>query len=391
MEKKLKVLEVLDCYRPSVDGPILCIENYAKCLSEDHNVEVELMVPKYPKYKDSSNFKIHRIFSIVGVDKYRTPLPMFSRKARKIFKENKYDLIHIHSPFTMGKFAAKMAKKYNIPCVCTVHTKYKSDFERKLKSKLMQDFMMRYILKTMNLSTRLLTVSDGAKETLKEYGYQKSIEVVRNGTDLKYPENPQKLIADVNEKYNLHNENMVFLFVGRIVENKNIDFSLRALKLLREKNPNFKFLIVGTGIYEKKLKKLVEEYNLKENVIFTGLISNRNELSGIFLRSDLFLFPSTFDTFGLVSLEAATMKTPSFVLENTCASECIQDGFNGFVGPENEQVWAEKLEQCLKNKMMIENMKENAYKTIYKSWNTITNEIYEIYLDTIENYKKETK
>lgn len=387
-DKKLKILEVLDCYYPSIDGPVNAITHCTKNLIENHNADVEVLVPSYPKYKDNQPFVVHRTFSIPATEGYRTPAPIFSRKARKIFKKNKYDIVHIHSPFTLGKFAAKMARKYKIPCVCTVHTKYKNDFERKLKSKFLQNFMMNYILKTMNLADRLLTVSEGAKKELVSYGYKKEIGVLRNGTDLTYPSNPEELIEMVNEKYNLAIENMIFLFVGRLVENKNIDFSLKVLKILKERNYNFKFIIVGSGPYENNLKQTIKEYNLNENVIFTGLIKDRTELSGLYLRSDMFLFPSSFDTFGLVALEAATMKTPSFMVKNTCASEVIINNENGFAEIEDENVWADKLEKCFKDKSLITNLKENSYKTIYKSWGDITKELYDIYLDTIEKYKE---
>lgn len=384
MKNKLKILLVLDCYRPNIDGPVLCIDNYAKCLSEKHNCEVDIMVPSYPKYKDEEGSRIYRIFSIKGTEGYRTPLPIFSKKARKIFKQNKYDIVHINSPFTLGRFAAKMAKKYKIPCVCTVHTQYKSDFERKLKCKFLQNFMLKYVVKTMHMSDKLLTVSEGAKEAMRSYGVTKEIEVLRNGTDLLYPSNDKELVELVNKKYNLANEEMLFLFVGRLVENKNIHFSLKVLKILKEKGyNNFKFIIVGSGPYENGLKKLIQEYNLNDNVIFTGLVRDRSELSGLYLRSDLFMFPSTFDTFGLVVLEAATMKTPTFVVKGSCAGECIINDVNGFAEIEDENVWAEKLEKCIKDKSIITNLSENAYKTIYQSWYDITAQLYNIYLDVL--------
>lgn len=387
MKKKLRVLEVLDCYFPSIDGPVQCVSNYANCLIKN-NCDVEVLVPHYPKYKDNQQFKVHRIFSIKGADGYRTPLPIFSKKARKVFKNGNFDIVHVHSPFTLGRFACKMAKKYKIPVVLTVHTKYKSDFERTLKSKFLQNFMMKYILKTMNMSDLLLTVSNGAKQEIINYGYTKDIQVVRNGTDFSYPNNASELKNYVDKKYNLTNENMVFLFVGRIVKNKNIDFSLQVLKVLKEKGYNFKFVIVGDGEYKKELEKTIENFNLTENIIFTGKIYDRQELSGLYLRSDLFLFPSTFDTFGIVALESATMKTPAFMIKDSCASEVVVDGFNGFTEVEDVNKWVNKLEKCFEDKSLITNMKENCYNTIYQSWTDITDQIYQIYIEIINKNKQ---
>lgn len=219
----MKILQTLDCYYPKFDGPTNVITNYGKSLKKVKNAEVDVYVPRFPKYKDDQPFKVVRVKSVRSADGYYQGMPGIDGKLKKTLKENKYDVIHIHSPFTMGRFFARYGKKHGIPTVFTFHTKFKEDFVRILHAKPLVGFMMRYIMTTINACDHVLTVSDGAAEVLRSYGYKKEITVIRNGTDLVYPANAAELAAQVEEKHALAGQKNVFLSVGRIVENKRLD------------------------------------------------------------------------------------------------------------------------------------------------------------------------
>lgn len=390
MEKKLKVLEVLDCYYPSIDGPILVLQNLCENFVKSGKVDVEIMVPKYPKYKDNQPFKVHRIGpSILGPEKYYVAIPNISAKAHKIFKEKKYDIIHCHTPFTLASYALRKARKLGIPTLLTVHTRYRDDFERKMKTKLGVNFMMNYQMKVMNYAEHMSTVSDGAAQTIHEYGYKGPIEVFRNGTDLKYPDNAEELVKGINEKYDIKPDERVFIFCGRVVSNKNIDTSIDALKIIKDKGYSFKFMIIGEGTHLEHLKKKAKDLGMQNEIIFTGRIADRNELSAHYLRGDLFLFPSVSDTAGLVVLEAAALKVPSLVIKNSGAAEVITDGVNGLLAEENTpQSMAEQIEKVFTNNKFIASLKENAKQQIAIPWEKVADNMYHRYLEIIEEYKQ---
>ena len=373
----MKVLEVLDSFYPQIDGPINCIVNIAKTLNNKNLADVDLLVPKYKKEVDVEGVNIFRCPTVKGPEGYMMCLPQLDKSIKKLIRN--YDLIHVHSPFPLGRYAINVAKKYNIPTLFTIHTKYKSDFERVLKSKALQNFMLRYIMQPVNKSDYVLSVSNGASETLKEYGYKgKNIFVIRNGTDMKPCPSNEKIEKELIEKYDLK-DNVVFLFVGRIVENKNIQFSLDVLRKMKEKFDKFKFLIVGSGNYEDKLKKLVEEYNLQNNVVFVGKIVDRDVLASFYKVADLFLFPSTFDTCGIVVIEAAANKLASVLIENSCASELVENGKNGLTFPENLSVWAEELLKIVHLKSKMKSLGEEAFNSVYFKWEDVAVKYYEFY------------
>ncbi len=373
----MKVLEVLDSFYPQIDGPINCIVNIAKTLNNKNLADVDLLVPKYKKEVNVEGVNIFRCPTVKGPEGYMMCLPQLDKSIKKLIRN--YDLIHVHSPFPLGRYAINVAKKYNIPTLFTIHTKYKSDFERVLKSKALQNFMLRYIMQPVNKSDYVLSVSNGASETLKEYGYKgKNIFVIRNGTDMKPCPSNEKIEKELIEKYDLK-DNVVFLFVGRIVENKNIQFSLDVLRKMKEKFDKFKFLIVGSGNYEDKLKNLVEEYNLQNNVVFVGKVIDRDVLASFYKVADLFLFPSTFDTCGIVVIEAAANKLASVLIENSCASELVENGKNGLTFPENSSVWAEELLKIVHLKSKMKSLGEEAFNSVYFKWEDVAVKYYEFY------------
>ena len=381
MGKKMKVLEVLDTFYPNVDGPVNAIVNIAKSLNNSGKAEVELMVPDYPEERVVvENVVIHRAPFLPGPEGYNAAIPWLTGKVRKLLKEGQYDIIHAHSPFTLGKYVIDWAKILKIPSILTIHTKYKDDFERILKLKLFQDFMMNYIKGVINKADYVTSVSNGAAEVVKSYGYKgTNIEVIRNGTDLV----PRKISADkiseIKREYNLENY-FVFLFVGRLVSVKNVQFSLDVLaKIKKNGQKNFKFLIVGSGEYLGELKAKTDELGLADNVVFTGKILDRDKLAAIYSCADLFLFPSDFDTCGIVVIEAASFKLPCAVLKDSCPAERIVDNKNGLIINQSVDDWAEKISSFMPKRAELAKMGENALETLYVSWEKIAEEYLAFY------------
>ena len=375
----MKILQTLDCYYPKFDGPTNVITNYGKSLKKVKNAEVDVYVPRFPKYKDDQPFKVVRVKSVRSADGYYQGMPGIDGKLKKTLKENKYDVIHIHSPFTMGRFFARYGKKHGIPTVFTFHTKFKEDFVRILHAKPLVGFMMRYIMTTINACDHVLTVSDGAAEVLRSYGYKKEITVIRNGTDLVYPANAAELAAQVEEKHALAGQKNVFLSVGRIVENKRLDLVLDALKIVKERGVDFRFLVVGDGSYKEKLENKAKDLALADRVIFTGKVMDRALLSGYYLRSDLCMFPSTFDTASLAPIEAAALKLPSLMTRGWSTAEIVTENRNGFLAGDTAESWADEICRIVTDENLLTQAKENCYREVYRTWDDVCGEVYDFY------------
>lgn len=248
---------------------------------------------------------------ILGTD-YDLSIPRLDRKFLKQLKNSNLDLVHIHSPFSMGKVGVKYAQKHNIPCVASMHSQYKQDFYKATKSKLITKMMLKGIVKVFNACDECWTVVDGAIEVFRGYGIRRQIKVFPNATDMIFYDDDAEL-QELRDKYNIQKDEKTLLFVGRIVAIKNIFFIEESLKKLKEKNFKFKMIFVGTGPDEDKLKQEIEKNDLQDCVIMAGYVS-REDLIKHYRIADLFLFPSLYDTNSLVPIEAASQKTPTLFL-----------------------------------------------------------------------------
>ena len=270
--EKLNVGLFIDTWYPMVDGVIMVVDNYAKRLAEFCNVTVFTVKPTKKTNKNYPYKVVQcKTTKFIGLD-YDLPWPDFDEKFKKEIKNSNLDIVHIHSPFFVGSMGVKYAKKHNIPVVATMHSQFEKDFQRAVNFKPIVKSLLKRIMKVFNKCDEYYGVNAKISEIFKEYGANHLPLVQRNGTDLLPVENEEKALALVNEKYNIKQDENVFLFVGRINKLKNVFFIVEALSKLKDKN--FKMLFVGEGQDLEQLKAYVEELSLQDNIIFTGKIIN---------------------------------------------------------------------------------------------------------------------
>lgn len=146
-------------------------------------------------------------------------------------------------------------------------------------------------------------------------------------------------------------------------------------------------VFVGEGADGAEIRSYAEEQKLSDRCFFTGAISDREIIRAWYGRSDLFLFPSTFDTNGLVVREAAASGTATVMIRNSCASEGVGDGRNGFCIEENAAAMAAKLEELCRAPKVMQVVGENAQRELYVSWETAVQRAMARYEVVIDNYR----
>lgn len=389
----IKICEFVDTYYPTVDGAITVVKHYCEMLNR--KVTCKIAAPKASKkdgYVDNESFEVIRCASIDAPEKYRSAMPGIDGEFIDKIVQEKFDIIHAQTPFAMGRFAIKIGKKYKIPVVATLHTQYHLDFERVLKgNKALTKFMVNYIAKVYKNADSVWTVSNKACEFLRDYGYKGHIEVVRNGTEYEYPSNAEELVKRVNDLHGLHDQPNVFIFVGRMAWYKNIGMICDALKRIKESDKDFKMLFVGGGFDLQRLKKYANKLGIADKIIFTGEVLDRELLQGYYLRSDLMIFPSTFDTAGVVKVEAAAHKKAGIFVKGSCSAELVEDKVNGFLCEENVESLADAILQLVDKEDYLKQIGEKAYQTLYKSWDMLADEVLEKYRKVIEEYKEKQR
>jgi glycosyltransferase involved in cell wall biosynthesis len=386
MKKRLKIGLFLDSFYPHTDGVVVVVDNLARRLAKDNDVTV--IVPETDNTIDDKKYpyKIIRIKS----HKFLNTEYQFSFKPSKLSKKYKeiknenFDIVHIHSPFMIGRIGLTIAKDLNIPSIITMHTQFDYEIRKIFKKEFIVKTIVKNIMNVYNKCDASISVNNRTGDTYKKNGYKYEPHTIYNGTDIQEVKNKKKAIKDVNELYNLDKDENILLFVGRINEVKNIFFILDSLKLLKENDFNFKMIYVGFGPDEQRLKDKIKEYNMEDDVILTGKITDRQLLSSIYYRADLFLFPSVFDACSLVQIEAAINETPGLFIESSATAETIIDNVNGYLCKEDRNEYKERIKEILNDKKGLKKVSKKAKKTLSRNFDDVTKETYEFYLKQIE-------
>ena len=248
------------------------------------------------------------------------------------------------------------------------------------------------VMMTFNACDECWAVNDAIKALYqKEYGLTAPCKVVQNATDHVPVDDPAAAAARVNERYGLESDDVVFLFVGRINFIKNIDFTVRALKILKDRGHKFKMLFVGQGQDEHKLKELVESLDLQDIVIMAGLVSKREDLQDLYSRAKLFLFPSLYDANSLVQIEAACQSTPSVFLKGARTAATVTDGVNAIVCEPTEESFAGRIEEVMNDEALYLRLSTAAHDQLYVDWDDVVDGVYEKYLEMVEAKKQDVE
>lgn len=387
--KKINIGLFIDTFYPMIDGVILVVDNYAKRLSKYANVYI--FAPKIPKkdYDDSKfNYHVIRCKSIdVFFLDYALPLPNLDKEFKKKIDECNLDIIHIHSPATIGNLGVNYAKKNNIPLIATLHSQYKQDFLRVTHSKIISNILTKHITKLFEKCDECWTLNKSIADIFhNEYGYSKYPRIINNATDMTPSINKKNSIERINKLYKIKSDEKVLLFVGRINKLKNIDLIINSLCYLNK--IKYKMLFVGTGQDENYLKSLIEKNKLNNNVILCGKVKDRDLLKDYYVRADLFLFPSLYDSNSLVQLEAASQNTPTLFVENAVTASKVTSEVDGYFSKNNPKDYAQKIEEIFSNQKKYNDVCRNAYNNLYINWDDEVKNIYHLYLDIIESREK---
>ena len=377
-----------DSFPPEIDGVANAVVNYAKTITKSGENAI-VVTPTMPGADDSAfPFPVLRYPSIDTRKKlgYVAGYP-FSPETARVLTEQKVELMHTHCPITSCLLARSLRAVVDAPLVLTYHTKYDVDIAKAVRGKLLQESAIRALVQNIASCDEVWVVSRGAGENLRSLGYEGDYIVMENGVDVPRGRVSDEAIAAATGRYDLPQNVPVFLFVGRLMWYKGIRIILDALKTLREKNVDFRMVFVGEGADGAEIRSYAEEQKLSDRCFFTGAISDREIIRAWYGRSDLFLFPSTFDTNGLVVREAAACELASVLVRGSCAAEDITDGENGFLIEENAESMAKLLAKLCHEPERLKRVGRQAQDEIYLSWDDAVHRAQQRYEAVIEAYR----
>jgi glycosyltransferase involved in cell wall biosynthesis len=342
-----------------MNGVVVSIETFRKeLIKRGHRVFVIAPKPYDKNYHEEDPY-VFRVPSITTIFKKDYPfgLPYFT-EIPKIIPDMHLDIIHVQHSHMVGRFGRRLAKKYKIPTIYTYHTllaeyaHYSPIFQG-----LVEKILISESTNFANTIDQVIAPSQTIKDLIIGYGVKTPIEVLATGIPIKeYGHSDQK---EIRKKYQIDPNSKILIYVGRLAEEKNISFLLKAYQKIHLKFPATHLILVGGGEDEKSIKNLAKDLKL-ENITWTEALP-KPETNKVFGAGDIFLMPSLTDTQAIVVVEAMASGLPCVVIDKFGPAEIVEEEKSGFkikVGDINSFV--DTTVKLLKDNMLRNEMSKNA-------------------------------
>ena len=299
-------------------------------------------------------------------------LKAFNKELIKVFRENNFDIIHSHLN-TLSVFPLRVAKKCHqkIRIAHSHSISSKKEIKRHIAKSILKLFSKKY--SNVYFSCSELTGRYQFGDKTYDEG---KVTVIKNAINLerfKYNIESRKRVRNA---LNFKEDDIVIGTIGRFVETKNQKYILEIAK----ENRNLKFLIVGNGPLQEEYESFIKENNLDNVYVIVPEIDVANYYSAF----DTFILPSFYEGFPITSLEAQTSGL-YIVYSSSVPKEGLITGYGEFIQIDEEgiKLWGEALNKKHERKPeLIKVVKEKGYEI-----SDAANELYQKYLDLIEEYK----
>jgi 1,2-diacylglycerol 3-alpha-glucosyltransferase len=338
----MKIAIFTDTYEPQINGVVTSINDYNKQLRK-HGHEVHIFCPKAHGLKKSKFIHPVKSMELKQYPSYRIGFP--SRVVIRGMRKFKPDLVHIHSPGSLGLMGLTIAKTLKIPSVMTYHTLfteyagYLPGAKHRPVRKLGEKTIKKYVKHFYNRADLIIAPGKDTSRFLKKL-VRKPVIILPTGIPL-----PKKILAKKQNKI------PIVLQVGRLCKERSVDVVIKAFALLLKKHPA-KLVITSSGPQAEELKQLTSDLGIQKNVKFTGFVSERQK-NALYKKADVFVSASSTDTQGLVPIEAMSFGTPVVVTHASGFRDFITHNKNGMMFPKgNEKKLCEQLLKVIKNKSL---------------------------------------
>jgi len=332
-----------------------------------------VITANFPGENDDRDLKVFRVGQDVNIPANGTFANLtvgykMSDKLRRIFKAEKFDLLHVHCPLD-PILPLWSVKVFEGPIVGTFHTYMKTN----LAYDVINDSFGQYFKK---LKGRIC-VSQPAKDFIYQY-FPADYRIIPNGVDINRFRpglKPIKKFAD--DTFNL-------LFVGRIDPRKGLRYLLQAFSIVYGHDPNVRLIVVGKGILSEYYKMFLLR-DLEDKVFFEGYVSGE-KIPNYYATADIYCSPATHgESFGIVLLEAMASGKPVVASSNEGYRQVLSSQEGILVEPKNTVQLAKAIISLMDNKKKRKEMGEAGRKKAEKySWKNVTKQIVDYYQEVLK-------
>ncbi len=284
----------------------------------------------------------------------------------------KLDLIHAHTEFGVGIFARLVARKLNIPLVSTYHTTYEdyTHYVNPIHSKSVDKLAKKAVANLSKLygttCVEMIAPSEKTKEMLLGYGIKTPINVIPTGIDLERFDrkntDPER-IAAIRAEAGVRPDEALIVFVGRIAQEKSIDYPIRGFLRIKTDRIPARLLIIGDGPQMEELQELCTDLQLQDYVVFAGKKPSE-QIPAYYHAAEAFVSASLTETQGMTFIEALASGLPVFARPDEVLKDLVIPGKTGYLSRTPEE-FALQLEAYLKlDQADREAMRQNSIEQV---------------------------
>ncbi len=342
-------------------------------------------IEKFKKKKNKNMDDFYEFFLTLtgGFPELRT----FGNRANKYLKENDdYDVVIDNQSISYGMI--EIQKRF--PFIEIIHHPITFDFKFELaSSKKIKYRISRYLWYSfLKMQKRvapqiknIITPSQSSKNgIIAELKCKNSnITVINNGLDT------QEFFPVPNSA---RDKNRLITTASADVPLKGLDYSLKALKLLKEENPKIHLIVIGGYKKDGHTERLIKELGIKQNVIFKKNIT-KNEITQLYSTSSVAIVSSLYEGFGYPVIEAMSCEVPIIATNVSSIPELVSD-FGTLIEPKNENQLKENVLKVMENYDYFKDIAIKGRQHVVETfnWSKITSEYEKIIYDTIDRFKK---
>ncbi len=348
-----------DCWHPVVNGVVTSIDILrSRLVGLGH--EVELYVPNAPGSNLPVLPGIHRFASFtVPIHKescFSVPFPI--RHVAHALR-TRPDVVHLHTPFNLGILGVLTAWRWGVPYVFTHHTLWEEyvHYVPLVSPRTSRRAAIALCRAYGNHAGAVIAPSAEVQERFKQQGVTSPIDVIPTGIDVEIFENgqPERVRAELD----LSEDEPVAIYAGRMGKEKSLDFVLGAFRLVLKELPRARLLMIGGGPEKEALEAIAARLGIERRVVFTGYVP-RTRLVDYFRAAHVFVFASTTETQGLVSLEAQAAGLPVVAVRASGSTEAVVDGETGFLVARDEEAFSAATVRMLRDVTLRDRMAAKA-------------------------------
>ena len=387
----MKILMLTWEYPPRIVGGIArVVHDLSKRLIKDgHDVTVVTYRDgDTPYYENDKGVEVYRVDNyMIRPNNFidwimQLNFNMVAKASELIVKNGKFDVIHAHD-WLVANAAKTLKHSYDLPLVSTIHATEAG------RNSGIYDDTQRYINDTEWLltyeSTEVIVNSNfmkGHVQGLFGLPFDK-IDVIPNGINLNNFTGIER-DYDFRRQYAADNEKII-LYMGRLVYEKGINHLIAAMPKILDKYHDSKLVIAGKGGMLDELKAEAEALGIGDKVYFTGYL-NAKQVQKMYKCADVAVFPSTYEPFGIVALEAMLAGVPTVVSDVGGLDEIVKHGVTGmksYAG--NANSIADSILALLYDHQLAATVVKNAKSTVKElyNWNKIAQDTHFVYQKAI--------